>query len=602
MGRKERNRTKKSRAGHGISSWKRSLLILCAVLLVIAGLLHCFRLWKTGGFSDQQEASRWSAEGGTAQVSAYLAKESALKEEEVRELEYQITQALAQDSIELASDNEDGKLWEDCYSAQGSLNIEYSGESMEVSAVGTGGEYFLFHPLTMLSGSYYNPDSLMKDEVLIDEETAWKLFGSYDVVGRTLQIGDMTHTISGVFRKEEGSLYEEAGEPAYLVYVHYKSLLQFDTDSSEDGSAGETDASASDAAEQTRNGSRDVENLLMMRGLPENTMPRTATSFSEGPADDSGSGSENSSESDGTDGTDGTDTDTEAVSSEDSASEDAQADNSGAGATSDASGEGASADDDAGGTVSSEDSSGDVNGNTGDGTGLPEGTGTSNTEVTDSGRITEYQIVMPNPVEGYAAQILEDTLGESRVFKVVDNTDRYSTRSLLAVLTGYVTRGMRLEAISYPYWENYAVGWEDICVLLLLTECLLCILSVLLLIIMGIHYVRHKTWTIAGNLRNLQDEIYERQSRKRYPDYYEEHDPGGNGKNGETSGEQGNADDEKADEIKKIDHYADRDFLRPAGTEREEEVYEKTEEANQYSDSGSIGALNDSVRKRDEPQ
>lgn len=602
MGRKERNRTKKSRAGHRISSWKRSLLLLCAFLLVIAGLLHCFRLWKTGGFEDQQEASRWSAEGGTAQVSAYLAQESALREEEIRELEYRITQALAQDSIELASDNEDGKLWEDCYSAQGSLNIEYGGESMEVSAVGTGGEYFLFHPLTMLSGSYYDPDSLMKDEVLIDEETAWKLFGSYDVVGRTLQIGDMAHTICGVFRKEEGTLYEEAGEPAYLVYVHYKSLLQFDTDSSDDGSGNGngtgTDTSDSDVAEQTRIGSRNAGTLLMMRDVSESIMPRTATSFSEGPADDSGSESENSSESDGTDGTD---TDAESISSEDSASENAATDNSGIDAASDASGEGSSADENAGGT-GSEDGGGDVNGNTGGDTGLPEGTGTSNTEVTDTGRITEYQIVMPNPVEGYAAQILEDTLGEDRIFKVVDNTDRYSTRSLLTVMTGYVTRGMRREAISYPYWENYAVGWEDICVLLLLTEWLLCLLSVLLLIIMGIHYVRHKTWTFAGNLRNLQDEIYERQSRKRYPDYYEEHDSGGNGENGETSGKQDDTEDEKADEIKKIDHYAGRDLLRPAGTEREEEVYEKTEEANQYSDSGGTGTLNDSVRKRDKPQ
>ena len=163
-------------------------------------------------------------------------------------------------------------------------------------------------------------------------------------------------------------------------------------------------------------------------------------------------------------------------------------------------------------------------------TGKTEGTGTGNTEYTDKGRITIYEIVMPNPVEGYAANKVRLALGEDTPAIVVDNTNRFGYASLWRDLRDYPLLGMRTQQIRLPYWENAARGYEAIFAMLFLAECILIGLTVLLIAWMIIHYIRHKTWTLLGNLRAVENSIYERQSRKRYPEYYGEKESGEEGK------------------------------------------------------------------------
>ena len=68
------------------------------------------------------------------------------------------------------------------------------------------------------------------------------------------------------------------------------------------------------------------------------------------------------------------------------------------------------------------------------------------------------------------------------------------------------------------------MGWETIFAALFLLECLLILMTVLMILWMIIHWYRHKTWTVAGTFRNMQESVYERQSRKKYPEYYERRD------------------------------------------------------------------------------
>ena len=148
--------------------------------------------------------------------------------------------------------------------------------------------------------------------------------------------------------------------------------------------------------------------------------------------------------------------------------------------------------------------------------------GTGNTAYKDKGKITIYEIVMPNPVDGYAAGKVKQALGEETSAIIVDNTNRFGYASLWRDLRDFALAGMRTREIRLPYWENAARGFEAIFALLFLAECILIGLTVLLLIWMIIHYIRHKTWTLIGNLRAVENSIYERQSRKRYPEYYED--------------------------------------------------------------------------------
>ena len=71
-------------------------------------------------------------------------------------------------AIKVDSDKEGARLWQDAYAGLGSMTISAGKKTVEVEAVGTGGSFFLFHPLVLSSGSYYNTSSIMKDDILLD--------------------------------------------------------------------------------------------------------------------------------------------------------------------------------------------------------------------------------------------------------------------------------------------------------------------------------------------------------------------------------------------------------------------------------------------------
>ena len=55
--------------------------------------------------------------------------------------------------------------------------------------------------------------------------------------------------------------------------------------------------------------------------------------------------------------------------------------------------------------------------------------------------------------------------------KLVQNTDRFGFEKLLTyVISEYGSRSMVISPIVYPYWENIARSYEDLCGFLLLIE------------------------------------------------------------------------------------------------------------------------------------
>ena len=531
-------RRKKRR--RGITPWKKTGLKVCVFWLLLAAGLHGFRIIKEYSFSDQLEASRWGSETKSAQVSAFLPAQNALKEDDVRELEYKINTALAQDSIKLTAEGKDARLWQDCFSGIGNFTIKAGRKTADVEAVGTGGAFFTFHPLELSSGSYYQSDSLMKDEILLDQETAWKLFGSFDVTGRTVQVEDMHLRIAGVYKKGEGSLYEKGGLADYVVFVQYKTLLQYGGG----GSAGQDVPATASIPSARLTG---AERLL---------------AASDGPADQDGEESVDINKDTGA-----VDTGTGSAGDQGTGAEASDGSGSGNGS---GSGSGSAAEDSTenSGASGSAGNQSEVN---------TENIGTGNTAYRDTGKITAYEIVMPDPVEGYAAAVVKTALGEDTGAVVRDNTNRYKTRNLIKDIREFALLGMRTSGVHYPYWENVAVGWETIYMVLFLIECLLILFTVLLLLYMLIHWYRTKTWTVASTIRDVQDSVYERQSRKHYPEYYRELE--------REQEEAGMLEDKGLKPFEKI----------PA--ERKAVQYETIHQNNERSDSSRAGADNDGVRR-----
>ncbi len=120
--------------------------------------------------------------------------------------------------------------------------------------------------------------------------------------------------------------------------------------------------------------------------------------------------------------------------------------------------------------------------------------------------LNTYEIVMPNPVTGYAKNYVTENIGVSEnEVEVVENSTRYSFLNLFRLLMQFGTRSMSSKAIIYPYWENIARGYEDILGLFLTFMIVLYLYPAVLLVVAIVRAWKHKTWTMRDVCRKLLD-------------------------------------------------------------------------------------------------
>ena len=63
----------------------------------------------------------------------------------------------------------------------------------------------------MLDGEFFSDEYLMKDYIVLDKGTAWKLFGALNVTGMTVEIGGVPFIVAGVYEPMDIPLAKEAG-------------------------------------------------------------------------------------------------------------------------------------------------------------------------------------------------------------------------------------------------------------------------------------------------------------------------------------------------------------------------------------------------------
>ena len=200
-----------------------TMIVILSFLLFL--ILTVWSEQMVKGLDSQQAAARWDAEGKSAQVSCFFSEQITVDEMQLmnfeKELEKSLKGVLSQEEY---SEENNRRLIVDAYSAMGTITIFSEKGKMEVNAVGIGGDFYLFHPLQLISGGYFSGDDLMKDSVILDEEAAWQLFGSSDIVGQSVMIGNVPHYIQGVIKREEGRFAESAGLNQTVAYVSLESL------------------------------------------------------------------------------------------------------------------------------------------------------------------------------------------------------------------------------------------------------------------------------------------------------------------------------------------------------------------------------------------
>lgn len=325
-----------------LSRFTKKRIVLCLVgfisFLIFVGLTIYSNI-RIEKLTDQHMAKRWSDKNGYSQISCFFGSSGRVTDYTLMEFKYKLTDLLRQDSI--AADSEDARLFVDAYSAEGTVFVSSEKSSLSLNAIGVSGDFFMFHPLKLVNGTYFSSDYIMQDYVIIDEEAAWTLFGSSNVVGKTVMIRNVPHTVLGVVHRNQSELYKKAGLSKSTIYMSYNSLEKY---------------------------------------------------------------------------------------------------------------------------------------------GMSQG-------------ISTYEVVMPNPISGYAKDKVKDNIGVEDC-EVVENTDRFSAKELFNKLQHFFDRSMRLNGVSYPYWENVARVTEDVLAIVFLFRIIFLGIPVVFITVLLIKLWRNRKWNI----------------------------------------------------------------------------------------------------------
>jgi len=198
------------------------IMCLTVCMLIAVGVLGIVLQVGKNSLPDQLMAERWSDKKDVAQISCFYSEDAFMTEQSIEEMRYLLSKKLQELAIE--PNVEGARLYIDAYSAQGTISIQSDKKSIQANAIGIGGDYFMFHPVELISGMYFTGNDLMQDAVLLDEEAAWQLFGANDIAGKTVTIGGLPYRVAGVYAREQGELETLAGSKDTTVYVSYGAL------------------------------------------------------------------------------------------------------------------------------------------------------------------------------------------------------------------------------------------------------------------------------------------------------------------------------------------------------------------------------------------
>lgn len=199
---------------------RKSIIRLTAFLLCLAAVGACL-LWSASlalQIIGQTEAERWQ-QGNLSyiQQSAFIIEDRALDENGIKMIRRSIDQALVTESIEPAG--EGARLWIDAYSGVTETSASHGGSNVSARTICTGGEFFTFNQIDMLSGWYYSDMDIMDDGVIIDKNLAWQLYGGFELAGMEISINGYPCVIVGVADHPRSDILADAYGDEPTVYL-----------------------------------------------------------------------------------------------------------------------------------------------------------------------------------------------------------------------------------------------------------------------------------------------------------------------------------------------------------------------------------------------
>lgn len=207
--------------------------IIMAAALVIAGIFELCAFSLKGRLEYLEAGRRWSSNGDTfAVISMYAEKESSFSSDQAKSWARSVDSALLESSISPSS--ETSRSWAYTYAAEADMTIVGPMGSVKADTIAAGGDFFVFHPMDLIYGSYFLNDESIPTGIVIDSNLAWKLFGAVNIVGKTVTINDVEFTVSGVCQPESDKGiygYTYGTRPRlFMSYAGYVTAVGQDAD------------------------------------------------------------------------------------------------------------------------------------------------------------------------------------------------------------------------------------------------------------------------------------------------------------------------------------------------------------------------------------
>jgi len=234
---------------------KKKLILFAADLVLLLAALGCFlgihRLSRL--LPSQLEAERWR--GGSdieyVQVSCFISVDETVTLSQIGAFREAMATKLHEAALDVDTDD---ALTADAWSCSAKVSVSSALGKGDVYATAVGGEFFSFHPITLISGSYITADDLMQDRALLDEETAWLLFGGTDIQGMTFKINGVPFVVAGVIEREQDFATKRAYTDGMGIFISYDAWVTLNSSSGADSAAagdGTAAAAASAASAST---------------------------------------------------------------------------------------------------------------------------------------------------------------------------------------------------------------------------------------------------------------------------------------------------------------------------------------------------------------
>ena len=156
------------------------------------------------------------------QISVFFAQSEKKTPADIKEYRNGIMSRLSEDD-NLDSEQK-GRPYIDAYTAVTEAEIRKDDSTVRAQVYAVGGDFFMIHPIPLLSGDYLRGEDPYT--IVLDDYMAWNLFGSSNVAGMKLWIGDKVFTVSGVVKTDDSKDAMQAYGNYNAVYIPYEAFTQ----------------------------------------------------------------------------------------------------------------------------------------------------------------------------------------------------------------------------------------------------------------------------------------------------------------------------------------------------------------------------------------